>query len=555
VRTSSRAERTEGDLAAVHRRFGRAVILIYLGAAAVAIGLLVAAAATDMAHQQATARDTLLLNTETRAHYLGRELGLLAGELRRLGLRSEVDLLDQNMAPEESLLRLSHEKSTFFNVGVGIVDQGGSVLWSLPAGFLAPGRSVAGEWWFKAARRAADVQIVPVSPESDEDSLVYLVAPVVRNGKFSGALIGGIDLVVGGELDDETRSTKNVLTVLATKDGTVVYPAKPPAFAATAAWRQLFTPPSWEPFVRAAELDVPSVVAADPVSGADLELVSVVQADVLDAPARARLRTRLAFGTLIAVLPLLLLVLLLRRTLRSFSAAQEAAARDERVKLIGEAANLIAHEIKNSLNGLQVGLELVTRPKPPSGTEPSRALGALRSELTRLSSFTTRLLTFSKGVAPRPQTLDLAAFVAKVCELYAEQAAEARVELRVDVPAEPLTAPADSTLVHLILSNLVTNAVDALATAAPGQSPRVVVSLRRARHHAELRVSDNGPGVAASVRPKLFEPFVTGKPSGVGIGLALSRKIARAHGGELALEPTPVGATFLCTLPLTEVSP
>jgi signal transduction histidine kinase len=67
-----------------------------------------------------------------------------------------------------------------------------------------------------------------------------------------------------------------------------------------------------------------------------------------------------------------------------------------------------------------------------------------------------------------------------------------------------------------------------------------------------LRAADDGPGVSAAVRAKLFEPFVTGKPSGVGIGLALSRKIARAHGGDLVLEPSARGASFLFTLPIAQ---
>jgi signal transduction histidine kinase len=78
----------------------------------------------------------------------------------------------------------------------------------------------------------------------------------------------------------------------------------------------------------------------------------------------------------------------------------------------------------------------------------------------------------------------------------------------------------------------------------------VRVELERHAGAAALRVVDNGAGVSARMRRKLFEPFQTGKPNGVGIGLALSRKIARAHGGDLVLETPTVGASFLLTLPV-----
>jgi two-component system C4-dicarboxylate transport sensor histidine kinase DctB len=329
-------------------------------------------------------------------------------------------------------------------------------------------------------------------------------------------------------------------------------PSRAPTFATSAAWRGLFADRTWEPFVRPLELDGQKVVAGDAVPGSELVLLSVVDADFLSAPARARLRARLVTGIGVALVPLVLLVILLRRTLASFGAAQELAARDERLKLLGEAANLIAHEIKNSLNGLQVGLEVVTaRPRAGAPPDSGRALGALKSELTRLSSFTTRLLTFSKGVVPRAKPLELGEFVAKVCELYAEQAAEAQIALDVVAPPAPVRVAADPALVHVVVSNLVLNAIDALSGT---RAPQVTVTVGAKNGMAELRVADNGPGVAAGVRAKLFEPFVTGKPSGVGIGLALARRIARAHGGELALEPGAAGASFLLTLPTTEGS-
>jgi signal transduction histidine kinase len=529
------------------------VVAIYMVTAVVAISLLVAVLVNDVSHQRNAARDALLLATETRAHYLGRELGLLAGELRRLGVRSEVDLLDENLEPEQSLLRLSHEHSAFFNVGVAIVDRGGKVLWALPSGFLTAGQSVAGERWFRDAQHDRDVRIVPVSPESERDALVYLVSPVIRNEAFSGALIGAIDLGSSGELEIVGQDPQHAMVILATHDGTVVYPAKPPAIAAEPTWRRLFQVAEWEPFVTTASLGgATQVIASDRVPSSDLVLLSLADQDRLFAPARARLRARLALGLVTVLVPFLLLVLLLRRTLRVFQHAQEAAARGQRLRLLGEAANLIAHEVKNSLNGLQVGLDLLLM---RAGAEGKPTAGAMRTELSRLSSFTTKLLTFSKGVVPRPAPMDFSAFVRKLGALAADQAQEAGVELAVEAPEEPIELAADSALVHVVVSNLLNNAIDALSPARAG-TPRVVLGAGTLPDgRAFVRVADNGPGVAASVQRALFEPFVTGKPSGVGIGLALSRKIARAHGGDLVLEPTAVGASFLFTLPRKKGGP
>jgi C4-dicarboxylate-specific signal transduction histidine kinase len=110
----------------------------------------------------------------------------------------------------------------------------------------------------------------------------------------------------------------------------------------------------------------------------------------------------------------------------------------------------------------------------------------------------------------------------------------------------PVLVQGDPTLLQIIVGNLVSNALDAVAGVEP---PLIVVALASDDGHAEVRVEDNGPGVEPTFRERLFEPFVTGKPSGVGMGLSISRKIARAHGGDLVLDTTRTGASFLLTLP------
>jgi signal transduction histidine kinase len=557
----------ERELGSVHARFARAVLLIYLGTGAVAVALLVLGLATDLTYQQGVARETLLLETQVRAHYLGQHLHLLAGELTRLGLRSEVNLLDQNIEPERSLLRLAHEKSSFFNVGVSVVGLDGAVLWSEPRDFLPVGESMAGESWYQSALRSRGAVVVPVQPEREKDSLLYVASPVLRGGRFAGMLLGGVDLAREGTLGAEFHPGAHALDVLATRQGTVIFPPKPPAFAATFAWSRVMEKAHGDAFItesilpapegevpggrrNAESQGVPTVVAGAPVSGTEFLLLSLAESDQLFGPARARMKTRLAVGLTLALAPLLLLVLLLRRSFQIFRRSEERALRDERLRMLGEAVNLIAHEVKNSLNGLRVALEMILQgDRSLPGSRQGQAAGGLRTEVERLSNFATELLSFSKGVAPRTVSLDLSEFGRKVTDLARTRAESLGVALELAVPDHRVSVKADPSLIHTVIVNLVGNSLDALA-GAHVEKPRVSVSLNPAGSRAFFRVRDNGPGVPPQILSRLFDPFVTGKPSGVGIGLALSRKIARAHGGDLVLEAPGPGASFLLTLPL-----
>ncbi len=549
---SDRAPVTEGKagaFAAAHGRFARAVVAIYLGAAALALGLLVTALGTDQAHQRSEARATLLLETEVRAHSLARHLGLVASELRRLGLRSEVDLLDRNMEPERSLLRLTQDKSTFFDVGIAIIGTDGTVAWAEPEDFLKVGTSFAKESWFDMVKHRRTVRVVTVEPERESDSMLYVVSPIVRNGQFTGALLGAIDLAKGDAFDTDAGSMGHRVTLIATHDGAVVYPPKRPPELDDERWHALMARESWEPFLDDSNLfGLDDVVAGAPVTGSDLVLMTVLSEDALYGPARGRLESRLALGLVVALVPLILLVLLLRRSLRVFRKTAEQAAREERLHMLGEAVNLIAHEIKNSLNGLRLGMDVVLADPGKAGPRRADTIAALRTELIRLSDFTTELLSFSKGIVPRPVALDLGELVRKVAGLMVDKAAEAGADLEIVTPPTAIPVRVDPGLIHSVITNLVGNALDAIA--GPEPRPRIVVTAAAAGATAEIRVRDNGPGVSAEVRPSLFEPFVTGKPSGVGIGLALSRKIARAHGGDLVLVASGPGAEFLLTVPL-----
>jgi signal transduction histidine kinase len=110
------------------------------------------------------------------------------------------------------------------------------------------------------------------------------------------------------------------------------------------------------------------------------------------------------------------------------------------------------------------------------------------------------------------------------------------------------------TQIEQVILNLTRNAIEAMAAAAAAdggdEQRRLLISARRRGAGVQFRVADTGPGVSAELRERLFEPFVTNKPQGLGLGLSISAGIVEAHGGRLAVQRTPGGgATFLFSLP------
>ncbi len=538
------------SLAAAHLRLGRAAVGIYSAASAVALTLLMASLFTEHSHTREQLRKQVLVQAEDRAHALQNHLELLSRELRRLGLRSEVDLFDQNLEPERSLLGVSHGSSTFFNLGVAILGVDGAVVWAEPKRFLAVGESFADARWFAGLQRSRALRIVAIEPERAEDAALYVVSPVVRSHQFQGAIVGGIDLASSHVLTIADHSIAGASTVLATSDGKVVFPARPPAFANGAAWSRLFAHKNPQGSVSTLDVDGRrQVLGVAALEGSDLTLLLLIDEDTLFHDARARLQTRLLVGLALAILPLVALVIMLRHSLSIFRRGEEQAMREERLHRVGEAANLIAHEVKNSLNGIRMAAEMACGPPEPK-SRAERALGELRGEIERLSNFTGDLMAFSKGIKPRPIRLELNEFAQKLLLLFEPTASEAGVQLEVRPAAEPIWVSADPQLLRIAMSNLINNAFDALSTRKSNAEPaRIELSVEAAAGTAQLLVADNGDGVPNDIRQRLFEPFHSGKTSGVGIGLALGKRIAQAHGGDLELSSFALGAKFRLKLP------
>jgi two-component system sensor histidine kinase HydH len=142
---------------------------------------------------------------------------------------------------------------------------------------------------------------------------------------------------------------------------------------------------------------------------------------------------------------------------------------------------------------------------------------------------------------------DLGPLPDHVASLVRGRAARQRVEVRVDRPPGPVVVPADADQVRQVLLNLVLNALDVMP-AGGGLDVRLCGP---ADGWVELSVADTGPGVAADMLPRLFEPFVSDKEAGLGLGLSVSRRIVEDHGGTIQAYNRDVGgACFVVRLPV-----
>jgi len=216
--------------------------------------------------------------------------------------------------------------------------------------------------------------------------------------------------------------------------------------------------------------------------------------------------------------------------------AEKGLRQTLRLAAAGEMAGAIAHEVNQPLTAVmnygRSAQKLLER-DPAGPSQEKEIIGKILSEAERASEIVRRLRDFFRAGTTRLEEVQ-ADELLSAARRMGESAIEGKgISFEVQKPASLPTLFVDRLQIEVILRNLIANAVESVA-GADRRNGRIAVSvLRHGDKHVRIVVTDNGPGVSAADREGLFEPFVSGKSTGMGLGLAVSRAIAEAHGGSL----------------------
>lgn len=265
-----------------------------------------------------------------------------------------------------------------------------------------------------------------------------------------------------------------------------------------------------------------------------------------------------------------------RVLVRRARAAERQARANERMAEIGAMTSGLTHEIKNPLSTIGLNAQLLAEGLSEIPTdqpcEPEvrarlvRRVDGLRREVERLRGILQDFLSYAGEVRVTPIPTDVAQLVGELADFFSPQAAQQRVQLRVDTPTEPLMAMVDAPMLKQAMLNLMLNAMQAFGPPDPAAAKPRELILRVHRIDAEvakpriapvpsresevaIHVIDTGAGIPSEKLDKIFQPYYTTKAGGSGLGLAITRRIVEAHDGRIeVVSQIGQGTDFVITL-------
>jgi signal transduction histidine kinase len=237
---------------------------------------------------------------------------------------------------------------------------------------------------------------------------------------------------------------------------------------------------------------------------------------------------------------------------RNLSLAADASRRMTMSALTGSIAHELSQPLNSILHNVKAGEMMmgIANGAPPDVLK--EILADIRTADVRATEIIERHRTMLRNRQMETKPIDIHGVVRESIALVATDTQERQIHVDVDLPPLPCIVTGDHVLLQQVLVNLMMNAMDAMADTPPARR-RVAVCNVIVPGSVKISVTDRGTGLQAASGGTLFDPFVTTKANGMGIGLTIARTIIEAHGGRIDAHNNPSGgATFLVTLPCDE---
>src|SRR5450759_4194479 len=221
----------------------------------------------------------------------------------------------------------------------------------------------------------------------------------------------------------------------------------------------------------------------------------------------------------------------------------------EQRALLGEVTAIFAHEVRNPINNISTGLQLMAMGMAPE--DPNQELiSRLENDCARLTHLMETVLTFSRPKEIKMEPTDISVLIQRITERWRPRFSRAKVIPYFSSELENPRVDADPRALEQVFTNLISNAVHAMSDKGGTLSIKISkLNTEIEPPQIELTVSDTGPGIPDDIRDRIFEPFVTTNPQGTGLGLAITKQIITAHRGSINLNSFPGGTVFMIKLP------
>ena len=225
-----------------------------------------------------------------------------------------------------------------------------------------------------------------------------------------------------------------------------------------------------------------------------------------------------------------------------------------RLNTLGDMAGRLAHELNQPLTAISnyaQGCANRLQAERIEATELAAVLELIRDAALRAGEIVDRLRNFVRRKGPHQVEIDLESLVCRLLDMMEPEIRQSRVKVEIDIPRALPRISADESQIEQVIVGLVRNALEAMADSTHEARRLEIRAMQSAGNEIEFSVCDRGHGLSGEAAERLFEPFFSTKPFGLGMGLPISRSILQGHGGRIWVEPNRErGACFRFTLPI-----